>query len=146
MSSGCSSAALLNRLSARIRSPVRSYSWPRLLCIFPFCGFTRMADVKRVTSENQSLFRDTVFSPCTMRMNTSMDLTKERHKPAFGASSKDNPKLTSMQNPMLGMYRILSATTKPTGKKRLEAGMKGKMIRDRATRIAFFFLSLPFMA
>lgn len=32
---------------------------------------------------------------------------------------------------MLGVYRILSATTNPTGKNRLEAGTKGRIIRDR---------------
>ena len=38
----------------------------------------------------------------------------------------------SRENPMLGTYRILSATTNPTGKNRLEAGTKGKMMRKRA--------------
>ena len=38
----------------------------------------------------------------------------------------------SRENPMLGTYRILSATTNPTGKNRLEAGTKGKMMRERA--------------
>lgn len=32
---------------------------------------------------------------------------------------------------MLGVYRILSATTNPTGKNRLEAGIKGRIIRER---------------
>ena len=33
---------------------------------------------------------------------------------------------------MEGMYRTRSATTKPTGKKRLEAGRKGRMVQARA--------------
>ena len=33
----------------------------------------------------------------------------------------------------LGMYRTLSASTKPTRKKRLEAGRKGKTIRINDT-------------
>lgn len=32
---------------------------------------------------------------------------------------------------MLGVYRILSAITNPTGKNRLEAGIKGRIIRER---------------
>lgn len=43
-----------------------------------------------------------------------------------------NPCATSTQKPMLGTYRTLSATTNPTGKKRLDAGMKGRTIRDNA--------------
>ena len=37
------------------------------------------------------------------------------------------PCATMRQKPMLGRYRTLSATTNPTGKKRLEAGMKGSI-------------------
>lgn len=33
-----------------------------------------------------------------------------------------------MQKPKLGVYRILSATTKPTGKNKLDAGMNGSII------------------
>lgn len=36
------------------------------------------------------------------------------------------------QNPMLGMYRTRSATTKPTGKNRFVAGRKGNRIRVSA--------------
>jgi len=35
---------------------------------------------------------------------------------------------------MEGMYRTRSATTKPTGKKRLEAGRKGMRVQARARR------------
>lgn len=44
------------------------------------------------------------------------------------------PTAMSRENPMLGTYKILSATTNPTGKNRLEAGTKGKMMRERACR------------
>lgn len=36
----------------------------------------------------------------------------------------------------LGRYKIRSAMTKPTGKKRFEAGMKGKIRNKRAAQTA----------
>lgn len=44
--------------------------------------------------------------------------------------SFEYPYVTSMQNPIEGMYKILSATTKPTGKKRLDAGRNGRIIHE----------------
>ncbi len=41
--------------------------------------------------------------------------------------------LTSKQTPMEGRYKTLSAITKPTGKKRLEAGKKGSNVIESAT-------------
>jgi len=38
------------------------------------------------------------------------------------------PTATRRQNPMLGTYRTRSATTKPTGKNRLDAGINGNTI------------------
>ncbi len=35
--------------------------------------------------------------------------------------------------PIEGMYRTLSATTNPTGKKRLEAGKNGRIVMAKAT-------------
>lgn len=42
------------------------------------------------------------------------------------------PMATIKQNPILGTYSTLSATTKPTVKNRLVAGRKGNMVRDSA--------------
>jgi len=44
------------------------------------------------------------------------------------------PRATRRQNPMEGIYRTLSARTKPTGKNRFEAGRKGIHRRDIDTR------------
>jgi len=38
-------------------------------------------------------------------------------------NSRWNPTATSRQNPILGVYSTRSATTKPTGKNRFEAGI-----------------------
>ena len=39
------------------------------------------------------------------------------------------PMATNKQKPILGRYRTLSATTKPTGNSKLVAGMKGIIMR-----------------
>ena len=41
------------------------------------------------------------------------------------------PRATSIEKPILWVYRIRSATTKPTGKKRLEAGTKGRTSSEK---------------
>ena len=48
-----------------------------------------------------------------------------------------------MAKPMLRMYRILSATTNPTGKSKFEAGKWGKMMRKRASKAAWWSLVVP---
>ena len=52
-----------------------------------------------------------------------------------------------MQLPMLEMYSTLSATTKPTGKNRFEAGMYGNTISATPNRTVFRhgYLLLPVM-
>lgn len=46
-------------------------------------------------------------------------------------SRTSKPQATSRQKPILGAYRIRSATTNPTGKNRLEAGMNGSTINAK---------------
>ena len=42
----------------------------------------------------------------------------------------ENPTATNRENPILGTYRILSATTNPTGKNKFDAGTNGNTIRE----------------
>jgi len=46
-------------------------------------------------------------------------------------SNNWKPTATRRQNPMLGAYNTRSATTKPTGKKRFDAGINGNTINAR---------------
>ena len=52
-----------------------------------------------------------------------------------------NPRATSKQYPMLGTYRTLSATTKPTGKNRFEAGKNGTARRAKLINKALLLLN-----
>ena len=49
---------------------------------------------------------------------------------------------TRRQNPMEGMYKILSAMTNPTGKKIFEAGMKGRIIQAAENKTCLEYVSV----
>uniref|UniRef100_A0A0B6ZW90 Uncharacterized protein n=1 Tax=Arion vulgaris TaxID=1028688 RepID=A0A0B6ZW90_9EUPU len=83
-----------------------------------------------VYSDSQSKLRIYVLHPWVATRQANRPVSKGFLDPALSDNTW-NPTATNMQKPKLGAYNILSATTKPTGKNRLEAGTNGSTIRDK---------------
>lgn len=75
----------------------------------------------------QSQFLTYVFALKAKRRNMSAAAASF----ALFLASRRQPWATSRHQPIEGMYRTRSATTNPTGKKRFDAGKKGKTRRAR---------------
>ena len=71
-----------------------------------------------------------VLKPWVIKRAASAVVHSDEELRLFSCSLS-HPTAISRQNPILGQYRIRSATTKPTGKNKLLAGMNGRTVNAR---------------
>lgn len=87
-----------------------------------------IADLYRVSSSFQSWFLLKVLTVKEVSSRTQQIKTKVF--PPWDQRTWD-PRAIIRQKPTLGMYKTRSATTNPTQKNRLEAGIKGRTMKAR---------------
>ena len=94
-------------------------------------------ELKMDNSSRQSQLRTTVLAANKEHSSARPNLATTW----FFRSIFSQPKASRRQKPIEGRYKTRSATTNPTGKNKLEAGMKGKtvMARPRLQSALFFF-------
>ena len=144
---GASLQAVVSSTSiSDVMLPVSLYCTARLFIISAFSGKMCTADSYNLLSEYQSRFLCTVLTVNATRRYPSP--IKTAHFASLRSACWTTcqiPKAINRQTPILGMYSILSATTNPTGKRRLDAGRYGKTIKNSANRMRFWWSSFPLM-